>query len=93
MRNRVVRLLRGLANRIAGETRYSCSATFIPKTKDGALGARVIVEYDDPVDAVRALAILGKPSWLAPAARALGAGLPLAEFSEDAEDAEDAVDR
>lgn len=75
-------MLRRTANKLAGDKQYSGSITLAPKTS-GDLDARVIVEYDDPRDAVSVLNILGKPQWLMPIARTLGVRPAGTEYIED----------
>ena len=83
MKTKIVSLLRRTANKLAGDKQYSGSITLAPKSKSGDLDARVIVEYDDPIDAVSVLNILGKPQWLLPIARTLGVRPAGTEYIED----------
>lgn len=83
MKTKLVRLLRRTANKLAGDKQYSGSIALAPTSKSGDLEARVIVEYDDPIDAVSVLNILGKPQWLLPIARTLGVRPPGTEYIED----------
>lgn len=76
MKNQLAQALRRTANRLSGDRQYSGSIAMTPRTEDGDFGARVIVEYDDPANAVRALGILGKPRWLVPMADELGVEVP-----------------
>lgn len=82
-KTKVVSLLRRTANKLAGDKQYSGSITLAPKSKSGDLDARVIVEYNDPIDALSVLNVLGKPQWLLPIARTLGVKPPGTAYIDD----------
>lgn len=87
MKTKLVSLLRRTANSLAGDRQYSGSIAMSPKTKTGDFGARVIVEFDDPVDGISALNLLGQPRWLLSIAKELGVTPPGTTYVEvDSED-------
>lgn len=81
--------IRRLIDRVRGESPHSEIAVLRLQRKSGREFARIEVFYDDPDEAMEALATVAQPQWLLSIAREIGVqGLP-EPVEEDDEDSED----